>query len=106
VAIKADRPRRGLDQPQNKSSECALARSGLTHKPECFPGMDVERDILDCPNLSLSPRQGRLARDKNLGQISNFNQGHDWILALSRQRQGVRVRRLQNVITCKRGMTY
>jgi len=43
--------------------------------------MDVKRDILDGPNLRPSSGECRLAGDKDLGEISNFNQGHDRMVA-------------------------
>src|SRR5579864_4678307 len=75
AAIKQNRSRSRLDQPQNQPPQRALAGAGFSHESQRLPRVDIERYAIDRANspARLSPK-GRFAMRESLRQVADFNQ--------------------------------
>lgn len=77
-----------LDEPQSKPTQGALARTGFAHKPQSFPGLNIEAYIIHGADFGLPGGEGGFALRENLGQIADLNKRHEWMLTASLRAEG------------------
>jgi hypothetical protein len=82
ATVEADAAGGGLDEAEDEASEGALAGAGFADQAEGFSGMNVEGDVVDGANFAAGfSAEGRLGVRENFGEVADFDQGHDAMVA-------------------------
>src|SRR5579862_8620744 len=82
AAVQADAAGGGFDEAEDEASEGAFAGAGFADQAESFSGVNVERDVVDGAHFAAGfSAERRFGVRENFGEVADFDQGHDAMVA-------------------------